>query len=107
MEKLRIGVDKAVPCGLVINELISNALKYAFPASFRKRGEIKVSLRMRNGMAVFTVHDNGVGMAPSFDFKKAGSLGLRLVRILVEDQLNGQLKVEHNHGTAFHFSFKV
>ncbi len=107
MEKLQIGVDKAVPCGLVINELISNALKYAFPASFHKRGEIKVSLRMRNGMAVFTVHDNGVGMAPSFDFRKAGSLGLRLVRILVEDQLNGQMKVENNHGTAFHFSFKV
>jgi two-component sensor histidine kinase/ligand-binding sensor domain-containing protein len=107
MEKVQISVDKAVPCGLVINELISNALKYAFPLSSRRRGEIVVSLRLRHGMAAFTVRDNGTGIPATLDVRQTESLGLRLVRILVEDQLNGQLKVERNRGTAFHFSFKV
>jgi two-component sensor histidine kinase len=98
-EGVYIGVDAAVPCGLIANELITNSLKYAFPAG--RAGSIDVELiRGAAGGFTFVVADDGVGMPADVDPEKSPSLGLRLVVALVE-QLQGTLKVERGVGTRF------
>jgi sensor domain CHASE-containing protein len=100
---ISLGVDTAIPCGLIINELVSNSLKHAFPHG---EGEVHVRVRSVGNRIELTVADNGVGM-PDTDFKKTETLGLRLVVILVEDQLNGEIKLESNGGTAFCITFRA
>jgi PAS domain S-box-containing protein len=100
-----IGVDAAVPCGLIANELITNSLKYAFPAG--RPGSIDVELtRDAAGGFTFVVADDGVGMPADVDPQKSPSLGLRLVVALVE-QLQGTLKVERGTGTRFEVTVPV
>jgi two-component sensor histidine kinase len=96
-----LGIDTAVPCGLILNELISNALKHAFPNG--RKGKIRVEFRAGEGaradgggMLALTVDDDGVGLPEGFDFQDTPSLGLRLVNSLV-DQLDGRIET-HNHG---------
>jgi len=98
-----LGVDTAVPCGLIINELVSNALKYAFPG---KKGEIKVGLRGSDGTIHLIVADNGIGIPDTVDFRTTETLGLRLVTILAEDQLDGEITLIRDKGTAFHITFR-
>jgi len=106
IEDIHIGFDKAIPCGLIINELISNSLKYAFPKG--EEGEIKIVLRAINSEEVeLTVRDDGIGISKEMDILKTESLGLQLVHILVEDQLDGSLEVDREGGTAFKIRFKV
>lgn len=96
----------AVPIGLVVNELLSNALKHAFVG--RKEGEIKVSLTASDeGMINLTVSDDGVGLPHGFDIDKTGTLGLRLIKILTEDQLDGALEVINKDGTTFNIEFNI
>jgi two-component sensor histidine kinase len=108
--KLRLDLDKgpvpldvAIPCGLILTELVSNALKYAYPNG--GAGTISVTFRVhpQKGYAL-TVADEGVGLAHPIDFESNHSLGLRLVHILTE-QLRGQLKVESTGGTRFTITF--
>ncbi|HDL78743.1 MAG TPA: sensor histidine kinase, partial [Bacteroidetes bacterium] len=94
----------------VINELVSNALKYAFPNSFRQKKlrppKIEIALlRLSSGRYELQVSDNGVGLSPELDIQKTSSLGLRLVTILVKDQLGGNLTVDRSNGTAFQIIF--
>jgi len=99
-----LGVVTAIPCGLIINELVSNSLKYAFPEG--KKGEIKITLGSRNkGNIELTVSDNGIGMPKDLDSREAKSLGLKLVHILT-DQLGGKLEVDRSEGTSIHIQFK-
>jgi two-component sensor histidine kinase len=86
-----ISIDQASPLGLVINELLSNSLKYAFPDE--RKGEINVSMKKLNKELELKVMDNGVGMPKGLDWKNSNSLGLKLVRTLVENQLDGSLDV--------------
>jgi PAS domain S-box-containing protein len=103
LSDLDISIDTAIPCGLIVNELVSNALKHAFPG--KKRGEIKVSLNPVTGSRYeLAVRDNGVGLPDGLDIKKTGSLGLRLVSILAE-QLGGELHFENDKGAAFSLLF--
>ena len=98
-----ISIDTAIPCGLIVNELLSNALKHAFPG--KKRGEVRVSLNTVDGSKYeLTVRDNGVGLPEGMNIKKTGSLGLRLVSILAE-QLGGHLQIENDKGAAFRLVF--
>jgi len=100
-----IGIDFAIPCGLIINELITNSLKYAFPDG--RKGKISVSLHPLDGsMFELVVSDNGAGIPPDVDFRKTESLGLRLVTILAENQLQGQVDLNRNGGTEFTIKFK-
>ncbi|MDF1537209.1 MAG: PAS domain S-box protein [bacterium] len=98
-------VDTAIPCGLIVNELISNAIKHAFPGG--RAGEIRVSFRKLNGEKTYEliVCDDGVGFPDGVDLYRSGSLGLKLVRILVE-QLGGTLKVNNDGGVFFRIRFK-
>jgi len=106
-----LDIEAAIPCGLIVNELVTNALKYAFPPDvFVEReesfkGEIAVGLHPAgDGGFVLSVRDNGIGIPEGLDAGKAGSLGLQLVRGLVS-QIHGSLKVERAAGTSFTILF--
>jgi PAS domain S-box-containing protein len=102
-EKVLLDIDLAIPCGLILNELITNALKYAFPDG--RNGTIKVELRARSGYNInLRVADDGVGMPPDFDILKTKSLGLQLVNSLVA-QLDGSMELGNLPGTNFWISF--
>lgn len=103
MQALSLAVDRAIPCGLILNELITNALKHAFPGG--RRGSIRVGLERRGGEVVLSVGDDGVGMPPDLEPLRGKSLGMRLVSVLVE-QLDGKLDVARGSGTLFQISFQ-
>jgi len=103
LDKLYLGLDAAVPCGLIINELISNSLKYAFPDG--RDGEVRISLHQHtDGTARLVVADNGVGLKADVDWANTKSLGLRLVRSLAE-QLGATVEVHTNTGTEVKLAF--
>ena len=101
-----LNINTAIPCGLIINELLSNSLKYAFPDG--KKGEISIAIHPldKNEMELI-VNDNGVGLPEEIDIKHTESLGLHLVTILVEDQLQGDIKLDRTGGTRFYIRIKV
>jgi two-component system, chemotaxis family, CheB/CheR fusion protein len=97
--------DAAIPCGLILTELISNALKYAFPAG--QPGEVHVELRAPHGQEVtMVVRDTGVGFPEDLDFRHTESLGLQLICLLTE-QLQGTISLERRPGTTFTLTFPV
>lgn len=102
VDDVYLNVDTAIPCGLIINELLSNALKYAFPGD--SRGEINISFTRGQGELVLVIADNGIGLPDQLDINKCASLGLQLVNTLI-NQLMGQMTVERSHGTAFTLRF--
>jgi two-component sensor histidine kinase len=102
LEPLVLGVDQAIPAGLILSELISNALKHAFPGG--RSGEIAVEGGLADGRAVLTVRDNGAGLPEEFDLKKGTSLGLRIVQILTR-QLKGTFEIDRAGGTRFRVCF--
>ena len=94
---------QAIPCGLILNELVTNALKYAFAKE--GAGEILVTLSCdRNDLVKLTVADDGVGLPPEFDWRESPSLGLRIVDILSR-QLDGTVEQTTGNGTTFSLTF--
>lgn len=113
VEDMLMNIDTAVTCGLIINELVTNALKYAFPATNgngnnnRAKQEISIMLAMDGrGTTLLKVKDNGIGISHDFDYKHANSLGLQLVNALT-DQLEGTLELRSNGGTEISISFSA
>ena len=103
---LTVGIDQAVPCGLVLNELISNAMKYAFDKP--TDGRITVSGHLKaDGLLELTVADNGLGLPEGIEDARGGTLGLSLVFSLVEEQLGGTVEVIRSGGTAFRLTFRA
>jgi PAS domain S-box-containing protein len=102
IEGISLCIDTAIPCGLIINELVTNSLKYAFRNS--GTGEICIGLTWSDGRYVLTVSDNGVGLPPGLDFRNTTSLGLQLVNTLVY-QLEGTIELDSSRGTAFKIVF--
>ncbi len=97
------GLDEAVPCGLIVSELISNALKHAFPRG--KGGSIAVDLTpIPGGLLEMSVRDDGVGLPTDFDLEKATTFGLKLLRDLTR-QLGGTIRFQSDHGTAVTITF--
>jgi len=101
-ENTWINIDSAIPLGLIISELVSNSLKYAFPDS--RNGRIEISLTTDNGRDILTVKDNGVGMPAEFNWEHARSLGLRLVGMLTR-QIEGTLQRIPGEGMGFRIEF--
>jgi two-component sensor histidine kinase len=95
---INVDINMAIPLGLIINELISNSLKYAFPD--REKGEIFVSVLKENHTLSVLVKDDGMGIPADLDWRNTESLGLRLVISLVE-QLDGTIELNRTGGTAF------
>jgi len=104
VEDVSLGIDTAIPCGLIINELVSNSLKHAFPDG--REGEIKIILSSTDENEVeLIVSDDGVGIPEELDFRNTASLGLQLVVALVE-QLQGEIELNRAKGTEFRIKFK-
>jgi PAS domain S-box-containing protein len=103
VDPIELGIDQAIPCGLIINELVSNSLKYAFPND--RKGEVSISFRKEKGnQFCLEVGDNGVGFPAHIDFQNTASLGLQLVNSLVK-QLDGTVELRRSGGTEFHIWF--
>jgi two-component sensor histidine kinase len=102
MQDISLAVDQAIPCALILNELISNTLKHAFP---KGAGAIRIELRRVAENRIFLrVSDDGVGIPPGFDPARSSSLGMQLVVTLAE-QLDGRLEIERAPGAAFRITF--
>jgi two-component sensor histidine kinase len=103
-EKTEMVVDTAIPCGLIINELITNSLKHAFPD--KRKGTISLSFRqLRNKDYLLTVGDDGVGLPGNMNIHNTNTLGMQLVTVMVK-QLGGTLKVRRKDGTRFTIRFR-
>ncbi|MGZ4097629.1 MAG: sensor histidine kinase [Bacteroidia bacterium] len=101
IEQQKINIDNAIPLGLLVNELLTNAYKHAFKG--RTVGEITVCLKENNEYCIVEVKDNGVGLPDDYNSAEKKSMGMDLIFILA-DQLDAQLKIESNNGTSFSLS---
>ena len=105
IDDMKINLEQAVPCGLILNELLTNAMKHAFPNG--TSGEVLVRMRRSGtGEAVLTVKDSGIGLPEGFDPEDMNSLGIRLVRILTR-QLEGRLQARNDGGAEFTVTFPI
>jgi two-component sensor histidine kinase len=104
VEDVLLAVDAAIPCGLIINELVSNSLKHAFAGG--RSGEISITLRPEDeGRLTLIVADNGGGLPLSFDLRNSSSLGLQLVDTLTR-QLGGSIEINNGGGARFKITFR-
>jgi PAS domain S-box-containing protein len=103
VESHQLDINTSIPLGLIVNELISNSIKHAFPGN--EEGQIKVKFVKENKKFVFEVSDNGIGLSDDFDIEKTDSLGLSLVISLV-DQIHGELEYDGHDGTRFTIEFE-
>jgi PAS domain S-box-containing protein len=106
LQRMNLSLDHSIPTGLIINELITNAIKHAFIN--REKGIISINLKSENNRVYLEVKDNGVGLDPSIDIKNTNSLGLQLVNTLV-DQIEAEMifKSEKDKGTDVIITFKM
>jgi PAS domain S-box-containing protein len=102
LDDLLLNLDLSIPCGLIVNEIISNSLKYAFPHNLD--GIIFVTLKVESEKVKIEIGDNGIGIPDSIDIKNTQTLGLQLVDTLIE-QINGTLTLSRNKGTIFSIEF--
>ncbi|MDP4266881.1 MAG: sensor histidine kinase, partial [Bacteroidota bacterium] len=103
IDKIYLNIDTAIPLGLIINELITNSIKYAFNKD--EKGEIILSLSKNNDFLTFSVKDNGKGLPQNFNINNIQSLGLRLVNSLT-NQIGGELLINNINGVEFIVNFK-
>jgi two-component sensor histidine kinase len=101
-DNVELDMDTAMPCGLLINEIVSNSYKYAFPG--QNKGTITIELRKLNGKMSLMINDNGVGFPENFNFENSESLGMQLIQALTS-QLDGELKVLRENGATFEVIF--
>jgi PAS domain S-box-containing protein len=104
LEELFLNLDTSIPCGLIINEVVSNSLKYAFEG--KEKGIIKIEFsKLSDGKLKLIIGDDGIGLPSNFDIENAETLGLQLVTTLVT-QVSGELEIKTNKGTQFSIVFK-
>jgi len=101
--KIMVDIVTAVPLGILMNELISNALKHAFPDG--REGTISISSVEEGNLITLVVRDNGIGIPEELDWKNAATLGMRLITSLV-DQVDGTITLDRENGTAFTITVK-
>jgi two-component sensor histidine kinase/HAMP domain-containing protein len=107
VDNIFVSVDLAISLGLILNELLSNALKYAFKDvthDDKHKNYISINSKKNDNLVVFEIIDNGIGLPQDFDIEKSESLGLKLVKSLTH-QINGKLNIESNAGTKFTIIF--
>ncbi|PJZ69558.1 histidine kinase [Leptospira perolatii] len=101
-DPMQFSLDLAIHCGLIVNELVTNSLKYGFKG--RDQGKITISIKTYEGDTVLTVGDDGVGIPEGFDYLHTDSLGLQLVTTLSE-QIGAHLELDRRNGTKFSLTF--
>lgn len=105
VEEISMDIDHAIPAGLIINELITNSIKYAFPED--RKGMIYINSRLLNDKQVeIVIGDNGIGIPEDLDLRNTRTLGLHLVTTLVENQLHGKIDLYTNKGSEFGIQFR-
>ena len=104
-EEVFLPVDQALPCALVINEILSNAFKHAFKG--RNNGTIDITVMRENGRITITIRDNGIGLPDNFDIGRSNSLGITLIRTIVQHQLKGSVMFTRRNGTEVSMDFPV
>lgn len=103
IENAYLGMDTAIPLGMIINELVSNSLKHGFPHT--SEGNVSVTLGLEGNEFILEISDDGIGFPENINFRQTSSLGLQLVTTLVE-QINGTIELERKEGTSFKIRFK-
>ncbi len=98
-----LDINTAIPCGLIINELVTNSIKHAFP--HQRSGKIRIEIERQDHAFLLKVADDGVGLPENLDVKNAKTLGLQLVTNLTR-QLDGVIKLDRKGGTCFEIKFK-
>jgi two-component sensor histidine kinase len=103
---ISLNIETATPCGLIINELVTNSLKYAFPDD--RQGVITITMKRNEDGSGYLLYiaDNGIGLPEDLDIRRTDSLGLQLVVNLTESQLQGRIEVQRDQGTAFLIAFQ-
>jgi PAS domain S-box-containing protein len=101
-DEIELPIEVALPCGMIVSELLTNIFKYAFPGELK--GGANLRLATRDGQVDLTVSDDGVGLPPGFDIQHSGSFGWQLIRNLTA-QLGGTVRVLSQHGTTVSISF--
>ncbi|MBN1424067.1 PAS domain S-box protein [Candidatus Fermentibacteria bacterium] len=105
VDGVSMDLEEAMPCGLIVNELVTNALKHAFAGGTGEAGAVTVSLASSGDEWELRVTDNGIGLPPGFDWRRAESMGLHLVNLWATHQLGGIIDVSVSEGTAFTIRF--
>jgi PAS domain S-box-containing protein len=100
-----LSVDQAIPCALLINEILTNAYKHAFKG--RNHGTIEISAIQENGHITISIHDDGIGIRRDFDTARSNSLGFKLIRALIQFQLKGSFMINNDTGTEIVVKFPV
>jgi PAS domain S-box-containing protein len=103
IDTIEMSIDQSIPCGLIVNELVSNALKYAYKD--RKKGKLIIELKEKGNQVSLKISDDGVGLPENFKYEKNDSLGVQLVYSLTE-QLDGTIEVNSEKGTSFLITFE-
>ncbi len=99
-----LGLDASIPCGLIINELVTNSLKYAFPKD--RNGEIEITLLPMGGKGIeLCISDDGIGLPDGLNLKNTDTMGLKIVTVLAEKQLRGKIDLDTSKGTAIRIIF--
>jgi two-component sensor histidine kinase len=105
MDPVFLDIETAIPCGLIVNELVTNSLQHAFPGG--RAGEIRVLLKpLDGGVLELTVSDNGIGIPESVQLESVQTMGLYLVKLLAENQLDGIFSVQRHLGTESKIVFR-
>lgn len=105
VDEIGLSIDKSIPCGLILNELLMNVFKHAFPEG--RPGVITIGLEVgKRGMVRMSVQDNGIGLPDTFETGVSHSLGLRIIQILT-DQLGGEFTVHRDGGTRLEIAFPL
>ena len=99
-----LSLDQAIPCGLIVNELVSNSLKHAFPEG--KEGTIEIKLTEEKGVVHLRVRDDGIGMPKNFDVAHSETLGIQLV-VSLSEQLDAKLHINNDRGTEYLITFEL
>lgn len=112
VEDVMLDINTAIPLGLILNELLTNSMKYAFPSSelsnkfnSTKKGNINVNLLKNKNGYVLSVEDDGIGFPENINLENTDSLGLQLINSLT-NQINGKIRLKRNNGTSFKIDFK-
>jgi two-component sensor histidine kinase len=106
IENTPLGIDNAIPCGLIINEIITNSLTHAFPD--KSSGNIWIDMhRLPKELIHLSVKDDGIGLPKKFDVEKSNSLGLYLIKMLTEYQLRGSVSLNSKQGTEIVIEFPI
>ncbi|HKL19213.1 MAG TPA: ATP-binding protein, partial [Halalkalibaculum sp.] len=104
IEDINLDIDQAIPCGLLINEIVVNAFKHGFEN--KDKGSIEIAMKKQNGDARLVIADDGHGIPEDFDISKSSSLGMMLIETF-KNQLDASLHISNSRGTRFTFSFPI